>query len=297
MTAMSGAALGRSARGKLRSHAEAWLLLAPAAIAIVAIALAPMAYVAWLSLQHHSVLRPVSFAGLENFERLISDARFWNALANTLYFSVVSVASELVLGLVFALLIAKTGRTRSLIYGAMLVPWAIPTVVSARMWEWMYDAQLGVINYVLGAQLNWLGSPGLALHAAIAMDVWKSTPFVALLLLAGMQSIPPDLYRAAALDGASAWTMFRRLTLPLLVPVILVVMIFRTIDALRVFDAIYVLTGGGPANSTETLSIYAYKVLFQTLDFGFGSALAVAMLVVTGTITLFYARLLRAEMR
>jgi multiple sugar transport system permease protein len=149
-----------------------------------------------------------------------------------------------------------------------------------------------VLNYLLGARINWLGDPTLALHAAIAMDVWKSTPFVALLLLAGLQGVPRDLYRAAAIDGAGAWTAFRRITLPLLAPVILVATVFRTIDALRVFDSVYVLTGGGPANGTETLSIYAYKVLFQTLDFGYGSALAVAVLAVTAAATLVYSRLL-----
>jgi multiple sugar transport system permease protein len=161
------------------------------------------------------------------------------------------------------------------------------------MWEWMYNPETGVLNYLLGAQVNWLGAPGLALHAAIAMDVWKSTPFVALLLLAGLQGIPRDLYRAAATDGAGTWTTFVRVTLPLLAPVILVAAVFRTIDALRVFDAVYVLTGGGPANGTETLSIYAYRVLFQTLEFGYGSALAVAVLAITAVATLGYARLLR----
>jgi multiple sugar transport system permease protein len=247
----------------------------------------------WLSLQDRTPFRAPAFAGLDNYARLAADARFWNALANTAYFAAVSVALELALGLAVALAVARAGRLRSLVYGAILVPWAIPTVVSARMWEWMYNPEIGVLNHLLGARLNWLGDPVLALHAAIFMDVWKSTPFVALLLLAGLQGVPRDLYRAAAVDGASAWTTFRRLTLPLLVPVILVAAVFRTIDALRVFDAIYVLTGGGPANGTETLSIYAYKMLFQALDFGYGSALAVAVLAITAVATAGYARLLR----
>jgi multiple sugar transport system permease protein len=274
---------------------EAWALLAPAAVVLATVAAVPMAYIAWLSLQHRTVFGPPGFAGLDHYTRLAADPRFWNALANTLYFAAVSVALELLLGLAIALVLARAGRVRSLVYGAMLVPWAIPTVVSARMWEWMYDAQLGVLNYLAGTEVNWLGDPGLALHAVIAMDVWKSTPFVALLLLAGLQGIPRDLYRAAAVDGAGAWTTFRRITLPLLVPVILVALVFRTIDALRVFDAVYVLTGGGPANGTETLSVYAYKVMFQTLDFGYGSALAVAVLAVIGVTTVAYARLLHGS--
>ena len=267
--------------------------LAPAAALLAVVTAVPMAYVVWLSLEVRTPFRAPAFAGLDNYLRLASDGRFWNALWNTAYFTAASVALELVLGLAVALAVARAGRTRALVYGAILVPWAIPTVVSARMWEWMYNPETGVLNYLLGTRVNWLGDPTWALHAAIAMDVWKSTPFVALLLLAGLQGIPRDLYRAAATDGASAWTAFVRVTLPLLIPVILVAAVFRTIDALRVFDAVYVLTGGGPANGTETLSIYAYKVLFQTLDFGYGSALAVAMLAVTAAATLAYARLLR----
>jgi multiple sugar transport system permease protein len=274
-------------------RAESLRFLTPAALLLAAVTALPMAHVVWLSLQDRTPFRAPAFAGLDNYARLAADARFWHALANTAYFTAASVALELVLGLAIALAVARAGRARSLVYGAILVPWAIPTVVSARMWEWMYNPEIGVLNHLLGARLNWLGDPVLALHAAIFMDVWKSTPFVALLLLAGLQGIPRDLYRAAAVDGASAWTAFRRITLPLLVPVILVAAVFRTIDALRVFDAIYVLTGGGPANGTETLSIYAYKVLFQALDFGYGSALAVAVLAITAVATAAYARLLR----
>lgn len=276
-----------------RKQAEALLLLAPAALLLAVVTAVPMLYVAWLSLQARTPFRIPMFAGLDNYLRLAADPRFWNALWNTVYFAAMSVALELALGLVIALAVARAGRMRSLIYGAILVPWAIPTVVSARVWEWMYNAEIGVLNHLLGVRFNWLGDPTWALHAAIAMDVWKSTPFVALLLLAGLQGIPRDLYRAAAVDGATAWTAFRRVTLPMLAPVILVAAVFRTIDALRVFDAIYVLTGGGPANATETLSIYAYKVLFQTLDFGYGSALAVAVLAITAVATLTYARPLR----
>ncbi len=278
---------------RARAHREAWPLVAPAGLVLVVVAAVPMLYVVWLSLHDRTVFRPPTFAGLGNYARLAADARFWNALGNTLYFTVVSVALELLLGLAIALLLARAGRLRAAAYGVMLLPWAVPTVVSARMWEWIYNAELGVLNYLAGARINWLGDPLLALHAAIAMDVWKATPFVALLLLAALQGIPRDLYRAAAVDGAGPWTTFRRVTLPLLLPVMLVAVVFRTIDALRVFDAIYVLTGGGPANGTETLSIYAYKILFQTLDFGYGSALAVVVLAVTAVAAAAYARALR----
>jgi multiple sugar transport system permease protein len=272
---------------------EAAVLLAPAGLVLGLVTLAPMGHVLWLSLQDVSVFRDDGFAGAANFVRLAGDARFWNAFLNTAYFAVVSVAIELVLGLAIAVAIVRAGRARAAVYGMLLVPWAVPTVVSARMWEWLYDPELGVLNRLLGTRVNWLGDPFLALNAAIAMDVWKSTPFVALLLVAALQGIPADLYRAAAVDGAGAWTVFRRVTLPLAMPVLLVAAVFRTIDALRVFDAVYVLTGGGPANGTETLSVYAYKTLFQSLEFGYGAAISVAVLVLTGAVTLVYARLLR----
>ena len=278
----------------MRAERAGWYV-APAAALLALVTLYPLAHVLWLSLERRSLLDPVppAFTGLDNYLRLAADERFWNALGNTLYFAVVSVSLELVLGLAFALAVQRPFRGRALLYGVILLPWAVPTAVSARMWEWMYNTEIGVLNHILGAEVNWLGAPAWALNAAVAMDVWKSTPFVALLLVAGLQGIPRELYHAAALDGASRWTVLRRITLPLLAPVILVALIFRTIDAFRVFDSIYVLTGGGPANSTETLSIYAYKTLFQSLEFGYGSALAVSVFVLVALVALPYVFLLR----
>lgn len=274
------------------------IFLAPAAIVLLAVTGYPIVYVLWLSLEDFSLLQETSrFVGLDNYSRLFQDRRFWNSLFNTVYFTVISVFIELVLGLGIAMLVRHSFRGKGLMRAIILIPWAIPIVVSARMWEWMYNVDFGILNYLLGMRINWLGSPAWAIHAAIITDVWKMTPFVALLLLAGLQNIPQDLYRAARVDGASGWTIFWRITLPLLTPLILIVLIFRTIDAFRVFDAIYVLTGGGPGNSTETLSVYAYKVLFQTLQFGYGSTLAVVMFVCVGMITIVYARLLRMGMQ
>ncbi|HSN71208.1 MAG TPA: sugar ABC transporter permease, partial [Steroidobacteraceae bacterium] len=261
---------------------------------IAAVTVFPLAAVTYLSLQDALLTSPASeFAGLANYARLLDDARFWNALGNTVYFAVVSVALELLAGLAIALLMHQAFRGRALMYGLVLLPWAVPTVVSARIWAWMYDAHIGVINYLIGAEVSWLGHPFLALNAAVVMDVWKSTPFVALLLIAGLQGIPAELYRAAAVDGASRWLTFRAVTLPMLAPFLLIAAVFRTIDAFRVFDAIYVLTGGGPANGTETLSIYAYKTLFQALEFGYGSALAVTVFLCVAVVTLGYAQLMR----
>jgi multiple sugar transport system permease protein len=270
------------------------LFVLPAGLVIGAVTVYPILYVLWLSLHERLLIGNIShFIGLENFVRLWNDARFWNALANTLYFTVVSVALEVILGLAIAMLLHRAFKGKGFMRAIVLIPWAIPTVVAAKMWEWMYNGDFGVLNYLLGAHINWLGSAVWALNAAIFLDVWKTTPFVALLLMAGLHTIPKELYQAAKVDGASPWVTFLRVTLPLLRPLLLVVLIFRTIDAFRVFDTIYVLTGGGPGNTTETLSIYAYKVLFQTLQFGYGSTLAVTVFFLVGLITLAYMRALR----
>jgi multiple sugar transport system permease protein len=270
----------------------------PAVILLAFVTIYPVLYVLYLSLQRRLLIFGISrFCGLENYLFLLGDGRFWNALKNTVYFTTFSVSLELLLGLSIALLLNRDFAAKGLVRAVVLVPWAIPTVVSARMWEWIYNTDFGILNYLLGQRINWLGSPHWAMHAAIAMDVWKTTPFVVILLLAGLQVIPRDLYRAARIDGAGSWQTFRRITLPLLTPVILVVLIFRTLDAFRIFDAVYVLTGGGPANTTETLSIYAYKVLFQTLQFGYGSALAVVVFLCVGAISVVYVRILSREVK
>ena len=268
----------------------------PAVVVLSLVTVYPVLSVLYLSLRRKLLLFDISeFTGLGNYRFLLSDDRFWNALGNTVYFTVLSVSLELLLGLGIALLLNRAFRFKGVVTALVLVPWAVPTVVSARMWEWMYNSDFGILNYLLGMKINWLGSPFWAMHAAVAMDVWKTTPFVVILLLAGLKMIPGDLYQAARIDGAGGWSLFRRITLPLLMPVVLVVLIFRTMDAFRVFDAVYVLTGGGPANTTETLSIYTYKVLFQTLQFGYGSTLAVVVFLCVGAISLLYLRALKRE--
>ncbi len=267
--------------------------IAPALILLFFVTIYPVFYVFYLSLYRRLLIFDISrFVGLENYIFLLKDARFWNALINTTYFSAVSVSLELLFGLYIAILLNRSFKMKGLIMAIVLIPWAIPTVVTAKMWEWIYNTDFGILNYLFGSKINWLGTPFLAINAAVFMDVWKTTPFVAIILMAGLKVIPQELYQAAKVDGAGRWAIFRRITLPLLKPVVLIVLIFRTLDAFRVFDAIYVLTGGGPANTTETLSIYAYKVLFQTLQFGYGSALSVVVFLCVGSISIFYIKIL-----
>lgn len=271
-----------------RAETGTWFVM-PAVLLLAAVTVFPIVHVVYLSLHRKLLIFGISeFTGLQNYRFLLQDERFWRALGNTAYFTGLSVVLEIVLGLALALLMHRAFRGKGLVRALVLVPWAIPTVVSAKMWEWIYNGDFGILNYLLGTKVNWLGDPFWALHAAIVMDVWKTTPFAAILLLAGLQLIPADLYSAARVDGAGPARLFRHVTLPLLKPVILIVLIFRSLDAFRVFDAVYVLTGGGPANTTETLSVYAYKVLFQTLQIGYGSALAVTVFICVGLVATGY---------
>jgi len=308
---------GRSPGRRFSEQAWAALFAAPALLLVGAFALVPILAAVGLSLQRRMPIFGIQeFVGLRNYALLWEDDRFWAATWTTLYFAVASVGAELLLGLGIALLLnctwgeptragdlAATGGRQAWVRVLILIPWAIPTVVSARMWGWLYQPETGLIGYILAATgllrepINWLGDPWWGLHAAILMDVWKTTPFAVLLLLAGLKAIPEELYLAARVDGAGAWAQFWHVTFPLLVPVLVIVLIFRTMDAFRVFDAVYVLTGGGPGNSTETLSIFAYKVLFQRLEFGYGSAVASVTFLVILSITLGYLVLLRRQLR
>jgi multiple sugar transport system permease protein len=281
-----------------KTQRTAFWFLMPAAFLLCALALFPMLSVFWISLFRRLLIFHISrFVWFNNYSFLIQDSRFWNAFGNTVYFTAISVILELALGIAVAVLLNREFRGKGAMRSVILVPWAIPTVVSAKMWEWIFNADFGILNHLLGKNVNWLGDPAWALHAAILVDVWKTIPFVAILLMAGLETIPNTLYEAAQIDGASPWSTFIRITLPLLKPLILICAIFRTLDAFRVFDVIYVLTGGGPANSTETLSVYAYKVLFQTLQFGYGSSLAVVVFLSVGLITIGYMRILRTDSR
>ncbi|HZG61581.1 MAG TPA: sugar ABC transporter permease [Anoxybacillus sp.] len=248
-----------------------------------------------------TIIEP-NFIGLKHYKDNFTDERLWKALWNTTVFTVISVAIELVLGLAIALLINKAFFGRGLVRATILIPWAIPTAVSALMWKFLYDGQNGIVaKYFADIGLihrmgDLLTTEAGAMFAVIFADVWKTTPYMALLLLAGLQTIPSSLYEAASIDGATKWQQFMKITLPLLKSSILVALLFRTLDAFRVFDLIFVLTGGGPANSTETISILAYKVMFSQTNFGEGSALAVIVFICVAIISAIYIKLLGADL-
>ncbi|QXJ39947.1 Trehalose transport system permease protein SugA [Parageobacillus caldoxylosilyticus] len=290
---------------KQREARLGWLMVAPALLAVAAVALYPIVHTFWLSLHTVKLTEPGlgrPFVGLQNYINLLTDNRTLNALWNTIIFTVSSVSLEFVFGLAIALLIHRNFFGRGIVRAAVLVPWAIPTVVSAMMWKFMYNDQYGVINDILkklgiiSEYKAWLGDASWALISLIVTDVWKTTPFMALLLLAGLQLIPEELYESAKVDGAGAWKRFWHITLPMLKPTILVALLFRTLDAFRVFDIVMVMTGGGPGNSTEVISTYAYKVLMRYLDFGNGSALAVIVFVCVFLICLFFITVLGVQL-
>jgi multiple sugar transport system permease protein len=275
-----------------RRHARA--MVAPALIAMAFVTAYPVAMALWLSTRRRVLVfgedTPV---GLDNVAFLLGDPRFWGALGNTAYFTAVAVALELALGLGFAVLLDRKVPGEGLLRASVLIPWALPTVVSARMWAWLLHPHHGLIGRLLPGEGDLLASPTGAMHAAIAIDVWKTTPFVALLLLAGLKTIPEEVRRAAAIDGARGLRAFLRVDLPLLRPTITIAVLLRALDAFRVFDAIWVLTEGGPANSTESLSIYAYKTLLRAGDFGYGSTLAMATLLCVAALAVAWLGLTR----
>ncbi|MBN2564708.1 MAG: sugar ABC transporter permease [Candidatus Eisenbacteria bacterium] len=238
------------------------------------------------------------FAGLSNFARLVSDGVFLEDLGHTAYFTFASVGLELVLGLAAALLINRMTRGRTAMNSTIIVPWALPTVVAATMWSLLLNDRVGLVNSVLERiglmrdPIVWLG-PGLAMTSVILADVWKTTPFVAVILLAGLKSIPRQYYEAAQIDGAGGWSAFWSITLPLLRPFIAVAVLFRTMDAFRIFDLIWVLTGG--ASRTETISIYIYRVLFRYADMGYGSTMTVALFAIIFVLSLLLVRFMKVS--
>lgn len=282
----------------------AWMFTLPAVGTILLIAVFPLCWSMWESLHLHDLRMPwrgQPLIGLANYREALATPRFWEALQHTLLFTVISVTFELALGLMLALVLHHASRGRGVVHTAALASWAMPTAVAALVWRFLFDGPTGLINAILmkvGATdvpFVWFIDPVLAWIPIVVADVWKTTPFVALLFLASLQNIDPSLYEAARVDGASPWQQFLHLTFPLLRSAALVALIFRTLDAFRVFDLIYVMTNGGPGTATEPLALYTFSALFNNLRFGYGAALAVGIFVVTGALALLYLRVLGKE--
>jgi trehalose/maltose transport system permease protein len=297
-----------------RSRA-AWLFLAPMLIVLAGVALYPLAQTIWFGFTDASLnsIDDAQFVGFRNYLEwldygngegewlgLLVDARWWHAVWNTIHFSVVSVFFETVFGLVIALVLNARFFGRGVVRTLVLVPWAIPTVVSAKLWGWMLHDQFGIINDMLlktgliSDPIAWTATPETAMTAVMMVDIWKTTPFMALLILAGLQMIPDDIYEAARLDGINPVRVFRKVTLPLVMPALLVGVVFRGLDALRVFDIVYVLTPN--TDATRTMSVFARENLFDYDKFAYGSAASTLLFLIVALITVSFIYATRMDL-
>jgi len=288
----------RSGGPRRREMSETTLgkvFVAPAILLMALVALFPILYAMVLSLQAYTGRQNQGWAGLDNYVEALTNDRFWTALQFTIVFTVTSVAAEFLIGLGFALLMNQAFRGRGVTRASILVPWVIPTVIAAQMWFFMFNVTPGFINNVFGlGDFSWLGQSGWASFAVIFADVWKTAPFVALLLLAGLQTIPGDVYEGARVDGAGMFQRFWYITLPLLKPAILVALLFRTVEALRVYDLPQVMTGG--AFNTESLSILVQQYVVRTPDPGLGSALSTITFIFILGVGMVFVRFLGKEL-
>jgi multiple sugar transport system permease protein len=270
------------------------LLLAPAVLVLLLLTIYPLIYAVKISLQTTTGAWTVA-----NFARLVEDRFFAVALLQTLIYTATALAAEFVLGLGLALLLDSHIRARNLFRSLLLIPMMLPPVVVAVIWRLLYNPTFGAINGTLTgwgiqtSKLTWIASPMMALPSVIMVDVWEWTPFMFLILLAGLQAIPQEPYEAAMMDGSSAWQTFRHITLPLLKPAMLIALLLRTMDLLRIFDQIFILTQGGPGFATETISLYIYKTAFRFFNFGYAAAMSFVLLVLANFISLGYIRWLR----
>lgn len=289
-----------------REQRQAWVLLAPMLIVMGLLTAWPLLRTIWLSFTDAGLIGSggqTGYVGLDNYLYALTDPDFLASIGRTLYFTVLSVALEGIIGVLVALLLNQKFRGRSVLRVLVILPWALPTIVNAMMWRLNFNPDYGSINalltqlHVIDSYRSWLGSPDSALNAVMLADVWKNYPLVTLLVLASMQSIPADLYEAARLDGASAWRRFRAITFPAIVGALSVALILRTIDAFKIFDIIYVMTRGGPVDSTKTLSFYVYQESFSYLRAGSGAAYAILMTLMCSVLIAIYMALLYRQRR
>ncbi|HLK01390.1 MAG TPA: sugar ABC transporter permease [Streptosporangiaceae bacterium] len=282
-----------------------YILVAPALILLAVVTAYPLVYNLWNSLHYDNLtfaITPHNFNGVHNYKVALSSAGWTSALERTLVFTVVTIVFDVVVALALALMLHRRFRGRGFLRAAVLIPWAVPTVVSAMLWKTMFDPRTGFVDYFLGAihpawsNLTWLNISVFRSWAAIFMaDSWKNIPFVAIILLAGLQVIPNEVYEAAKIDGASWWGAFRRITLPMLKPALSVALIFRTLQALLVFDVIFVMTSGGPGTSTETLAYLNFDEFINKTDFGVGGAMSIMLVILALIISAIYVRAFRPQ--
>jgi multiple sugar transport system permease protein len=298
MTGSAAASLAPRTRNRLSERRLAFLLVAPAAILMLAVTAYPIGYAIWLSLQRNNLATPndSAFIGLGNYQTILTDRYWWTALAVTLGITVVSVSLEFVLGLALALVMHRTLVGKGVVRTAVLIPYGIVTVVASYSWYYAWTPGTGYLANLLPAGSPLTQAPLTqqipSLGIVVLAEVWKTTPFMSLLLLAGLALVPEDLLKAAQVDGAGAWRRLTRITLPIIKPAVVVALLFRTLDAFRIFDNIYVLTAG--ANNTDSVSILGYDNLFKGFNVGLGSAISVLIFCCVGIIALVYIKVFGA---
>lgn len=286
-----------------QEHRLAYLLVIPSLVLLGGIILYPIVDNFVISLYKYDLTKPWfrPFVGVGNYKDLLHNAEFWTSVGRAAYFTVASVSLEVVLGLAIALFLNMQFPGRGVLKALIILPWAVPTVVSAIMWKWIFDANYGALNGLL-LQLGviqqyqaWLTRPMTAMNLIVAADVWHQTPFVVFIFLASLTTIPDTLYEAARVDGASALRSLQRITLPLLRPAFLIVLVVRTMEAFRVFDLVYVMTGGGPANATQVITYYTYVSTFSYLHLGDGAAQSFLVSTFILILSVVYIRLLGSK--
>jgi len=282
-----------------------YLFIIPSLILIFALILYPVFNTLYLSFFNYRVQTMAlgkTFVGLRNFIKIFNDETFFKSLKFTLLFTVVAVSMETIIGMIFANIMNRKLPGQGIIRTSVLIPWAIPTIISGLMWKFMYSQQYGIINHIflklqfIKEAIPWLSDSFVAVIAVIIADVWKTTPYMSLLILSGLQTIPIQLYEAAAIDGANRKDIFLKITLPLIKPVLSVAILFRVLATFRIYDLIAVLTSGGPANATQSLSLYTIKTYFDFGNIGYGAALATVTFIISLLISLLFLDSLKSKL-
>lgn len=287
-----------------RRKRETWVLLAPALSILAVVTFIPLFQTIWLGFTNAEItalVQPVEWIGLENYVWALTDPDFLDALWRTLYFTITSVGLETTLGIAVALLLNLEFRGRTIVRTLIILPWAVPNIVNAMMWRLIFHPDYGSLNAALtqlgitDAYRSWLGDPSIAMDMVVLADVWKNYPIVAFVVLAALQTIPRELYDAAKVEGAGAWSRFKAITMPGIIGPLLVIVILRTIEAFRVFDIVYVMTRGGPADSTKTVSFYVYQEYFAYLRSGSGASYAVLVAVISAIMIAVYFQAIKKQ--
>lgn len=293
----------RLKRGELNGRRAALVMVSPAMLVILGLSVYPLLYTIWISLNSQNLLNPSSgeFIGFSQYAQTLSDSNFWHSIAVTAYFSVVSIAIQMVLGILIALLLNKQFFGRGFVRAIVLIPWAVPTVVNSSLWGWIFNVNYGALNrllmqmHIIQEPVVWMATALSAMNSIILADTWRMLPLYVIMLLAGLQTVSGSMLEAGVIDGANAFKRLFHIVLPVIKPLTLVILVMRTTQTIKVFDIIYMLTKGGPSNGTMVISFYSYYQTFYYLNFGYGATVSVLVALITLLLAALYLRTLRSD--